>query len=397
MKPYKIYEPERSSYTDRVSGATVHMLTNYKGHSVHPYFTENAWFDGGRKFIFTSDRENVTNLFSFDLESGEIAQLTDFSNARLGPVRIVKHVNKERNETYYWQNGCLYALSLDDLGVRPVFLAPRDERFCSGGGVLNAGGGITGAGGKHIYVGLTEDLSRRIFTRMGANYVGFEETFEAKPLCIILEIDLDTGAARKVWEEKCWVGHINPSPSLEGILTFCHEGPWDRVDNRMWVLDVKTGKARMLRPRKQPGEMIGHEYWLQDGLTVGYQVHVPTEGSPVRTTYTGFIRWDGTGEIEALNGPMQSPDHVFSLDTERIVTDAGRAIKLIRREGARFDSPRVLCMHDSSFYFQNSHPHPCFTPDGKHVLYASDIEGYVNLYLADIPDYESLPYLDKVK
>ena len=36
MKPYKIYEPERSSYTDRVSGATVHMLTNYKGHSVHP-------------------------------------------------------------------------------------------------------------------------------------------------------------------------------------------------------------------------------------------------------------------------------------------------------------------------------------------------------------------------
>ena len=96
MKPYRIYQPERTTCTDRVSGAKVHMLTNYKGHSVHPYFTENAWFDGGRKFIFTSDRENVTNLFSFDLERGEMAQLTDFSNNRLGPVRIVKHVNKER-------------------------------------------------------------------------------------------------------------------------------------------------------------------------------------------------------------------------------------------------------------------------------------------------------------
>jgi oligogalacturonide lyase len=57
-------------------------------------------------------------------------------------------------------------------------------------------------------------------------------------------------------------------------------------------------------------------------------------------------------------------------------------------------SAERLCMHDSSFYFQNSHPYPCFTPDGKHVLYASDIEGYINLYLADIPDYDSLPYLD---
>jgi oligogalacturonide lyase len=54
-------------------------------------------------------------------------------------------------------------------------------------------------------------------------------------------------------------------------------------------------------------------------------------------------------------------------------------------------------MHDSSFYFQNSHPHPCFTPDGKHVLYASDIEGYINLYLVDIPDYDSLPYLHAMK
>ena len=323
--------------------------------------------------------------------------MTDFSDPRKGPVRIPKHVNRERNETYYWQNGCLYALSLEDLSVRPIFVAPRDGRFSSDSGVLNVGGGITGAGGKAIYIGLTEDLSRRIFTRMGANYVGFEETFAARPLCIILRIDLDTGRCDKVWEERCWVGHINPSPTLEGILTFCHEGPWDRVDHRIWVLDTGTGKAARLRPRRQDGEMIGHEYWLQDGKTVGYQVHIPDPGGRTRTTWTGFIRYDGTGEIEALNGPMQSPDHVFSLDTNMIVTDAGKAVKLIRREGARFDAPRVLCMHDSSFYFQDSHPHPCFTPDGKRVLYASDIEGYINLYLAEIPDYESLPYLNAQK
>ena len=35
--------------------------------------------------------------------------------------------------------------------------------------------------------------------------------------------------------------------------------------------------------------------------------------------------------------------------------------------------------------------------DGVSMLYASDIEGYINLYLADIPDYDPLPYLDAKK
>ncbi len=387
MKPYKIYAPERTTSKDRVSGATVHQLTNYLGHSVHPYFTNNAWYDNDRRFIFTSDRENVTNLFSFDLESGEMAQLTDFSDRRKGPVQIVRHINRERNETYYWQNGCLYGLSLSDLSVRPIFIAPKNG--------YHVGGGITGAGGKYIYIGFSEDLTDRIFTNLGASYIGFRETFEAHPHCMIYQIDLDSGEGRVVWEEHCWVGHINPSPTVDGILTFCHEGPWDLVDNRMWVLDVNTGKVHQLRPRKAEGEMIGHEYWLQDGVHVAYQVHVPTPGNPVRTTYTGFIHYDGTGEVEALNGPMHSPDHVHSLGMDMIVTDAGKAIKLIRREGDKFDAPRVLAMHNSSFYFQNSHPHPSFTPDGKRVLYASDLSGYINLYLAEIPDYETLPYLDQ--
>lgn len=388
MKPYRVYEPEWFTFTDHVSGVKVRQLTNYKAHSVHPYFTNNAWYDNGSKFIFQSDRGNCTNLYSFDLESGEMSQLTDFSDPNRGEGRLTMHVNKERKETYFWQKGCLYGLSLEDLSVHPIFIAPK--------GKFNVGGGITGGGGKYIYISFTEDLSDKIFTNLSASYIGFEETFRAKPHCMIYQIDLDTGAGRVVWEENNWVGHVNPSPVLPNILTFCHEGPWDLVDNRMWVLDVETGKVNQLRPREAEGEMIGHEYWLQDGIHVGYQVHKPL-GQPVRTTYTGFIKYDGTGNVEALNGPMCSPDHVHSLGTDMIVTDAGKAVKLIRREGDTFDRPRVLAMHNSSFYHQNSHPHPSFTPDGQHVIYATDVSGYINIYYADMPDYDSLPYLDEVK
>ncbi|MBM3889895.1 MAG: oligogalacturonide lyase, partial [Verrucomicrobia bacterium] len=53
---------EWSTYKDAQSGVEVVQLTNYKGHSHHFYFTNPGWYDGGRKLLFSSDRDNRTNL-----------------------------------------------------------------------------------------------------------------------------------------------------------------------------------------------------------------------------------------------------------------------------------------------------------------------------------------------
>jgi oligogalacturonide lyase len=42
------------------------------------------------------------------------------------------------------------------------------------------------------------------------------------------------------------------------------------------------------------------------------------------------------------------------------------------------------------------HVHPRFTPDGKQVLYTADPRGYGQLFLADVPEFESLPKLEDV-
>src|SRR5690625_7895403 len=42
------------------------------GHSHHLYFTENGWYDNYKRLLFQSDRENQTNLFSINLETGKI-------------------------------------------------------------------------------------------------------------------------------------------------------------------------------------------------------------------------------------------------------------------------------------------------------------------------------------
>jgi oligogalacturonide lyase len=71
------YPAEWKTLTDPRTGVEVLQLTDYRGHSHHPYFTNPGWHDGGRRLLFGSDRNNRTNLYSVHLETGEITQLTD--------------------------------------------------------------------------------------------------------------------------------------------------------------------------------------------------------------------------------------------------------------------------------------------------------------------------------
>ena len=70
---------EKYTYIDRACGTEVTRLTSYRSNSNHLYFTNNCFYDGGRKIVFASERGNAHNLFSLELESGIIEQLTDFA------------------------------------------------------------------------------------------------------------------------------------------------------------------------------------------------------------------------------------------------------------------------------------------------------------------------------
>lgn len=376
-KAFEVFPSEKFDFTDRISGAKITQLTSYKCHSHHAYFTNNGWWDDGKRLLFTSDRGNATNLHSIEIESGEISRLTDFGPSDKG-MGFPNDVNPTRPEVYYQKSKTLYALNLETLETRPLYTAPEG---------FHMGGGLVSADGKYVFSGLSEDLSDRIYTNMGAAYIGFRETFQAKPDCRIIRIDTEKGGAEVLWQDNCWIGHINPSPTMPTCMTFCHEGPWDLVDHRIWFMDTETCKPVMLRPRKMDGEKIGHEYWYADGVRVGYQAHKPGLGS-----YFGVIDYDGKNDFEAPCVPFPSPDHIHSNDFNLIVSDSGKSIKLYRYNGKDFDEARVLCMHDGSFFYGSHHPHPRFNADGKHILYNSNCSGYCNLYLVEVPeDVAALP------
>ncbi|MFN2285964.1 MAG: oligogalacturonate lyase family protein, partial [Anaerolineae bacterium] len=202
-----------------------------------------------------------------------------------------------------------------------------------------------------------------------------------------------------IHEDRRYMGHVNTSPALPDILTFCHEGPWNWIDQRIWGLNVQTGETWKIRP--QHGDYsIGHEYWFADGVHIGYHGRPRDESGK---HVFGHIKWDNSDWVED-HFPFHST-HFHSLDEKLIVGDGTAAfvftsestarpyIQLFKWDGGRYVGPRILAYHRSTFNNQHAHCHPRFTPDGKAVLYTSDLTAYSNMYLVEIGDFEDLPEL----
>ena len=64
---------------------------------------------------------------------------------------------------------------------------------------------------------------------------------------------------------------------------------------------------------------------------------------------------------------------------------------LWRYRGGKFEGPKVLAWHRGSFHTQRVHVHPCFSPDGRQIVYTADPQGYGQVFMVDIPEFESLP------
>jgi oligogalacturonide lyase len=375
----RIWAPEWSTFPDPTSGVTVRQLTNYRCHDSHLYFTNRGWYAGGQKLLIVSDREDATNLLGIDLSSGEMTQLTDFGDVEVSLQGAF--LNPVRDQICFYLGDDLVALDLDSLEITKLYTRPEG---------YNRGGLSITSDGKYVLTAHSEDLTGRFPIDLAHGYIGFREIWEAHPHCMVVKIALDGSGHEVVYEENYWVGHINTSPTLPHIMTFCHEGPWNLVENRIWGLNHETGDSWMLRPNA-PDEAIGHEYWMADGEHIGY--HGRTPDGPVY----GSVRYNDTERVEApfTYGSM----HFHSKDLGLIVGDGGRQDPYVLiwrfRDGA-FEGPKVLATHRGSFHIQRLHVHPCVSLDGSQVVYTADPQGYGQVYMVDIPEFDALPDRDSI-
>ena len=299
------FAAEGRRFADPLTKTPIRQFTDYRAHSHHLYFTNSGLWDEGGRLLIGSHRNNAANLYSVELSSGRTTQLTDFP-PEAKPNLQCSFVNPRRVEAYFTCAGELLALDLRTLRRRAIYRSPDG---------YNTGMLSCTADGKTVCMAVSQDLSEKIRMDVGHGYVGFAEYSAAHPHCRIVGIPTGGGEARVLHEEKFWLSHVNTSHVLPDVLTFCHEGPWDAVEQRMWTLNVATGSVQPLQPQV-PGEAIGHEYWFADGKRVGY--HGRKDG----VHRFGWVWWNGRSgeEYDFPHGSF----HFHSMDETLIVGDGAR-------------------------------------------------------------------------
>ncbi len=384
----KKWPSEIKSYKDSLTGVNITQLTDHMAHSFHLYFTNNGWYDDENKMLIVSDRDNQTNLFSVDLLNGELIQLTDLDTSMTHGLQSA-FINPVKPEVYFTVGDSIIALNLKTYEEKVIFTSLDAFNFSN----LSCT-----ADGKHLCFGLTEDMSSHIPTNLSGGYIGFEEMEAAKPYCQIHLLHLNDGMNEIIHEDNRWIGHVNASPTVPHLITFCHEGPWSHIDHRIWLMDLHTRKKWKIREGKV-NEYAGHEYWLANGTHIGY--HGYTDSLEIEQgKFFGTIKYDNS-ECDEYKFPYQNM-HIHSNERDLIVGDGQQSsaygannkdyIFLWEKSAGQLKGPLILCRHRCSFHVQKTHVHPRFSPDGKKILFTSDQSGYGQVYMVEVPDLKELPH-----
>lgn len=383
------WQSEKREFQDAKTGRAITQLTS-TGNNVHLYFTENSFDAYKNEIIFKSDRASgedkaphddpVYNLFKLNLDSGEIVQLTEDGISLHGVTktpdsRIVVFSDHHSIKQLDPDTGKISVLYEEtgnySLGAASIASNQRYVAFCR---------------------------NERVEIPRGPNYSGFKESYYAIKDARVTVAYLDGSGWFDAFKDTHWLGHFQFCPTDSTLATFCHEGPWNLVTQRIWIIDFLAREARPCF-RQNERDSIGHEFWTQDGL-IFFDNRGPGHDGTITSDRTqavaadvavkqqeDFVPFVGLADqkgniVKRIDMPFYCNHYHGNPDNTMLVGDDVDELVLIDIAG---DHPtlEVLCQHGTSWHTQSAHCHPTWSWDGNRILYASDKGGKVNLYLMD--------------
>jgi oligogalacturonide lyase len=383
----KNYPSELKRYQDSVSGRTVTQLTQ-SASSYHLYFTDNSFTLGDKEIYYVSTKGSpdgqAYQFFRMDLSTGISMQVTEEPGGITGSFTKTP----DSGMLVYVAGRQIKRLDTATGASRVVYEEP-DPRVSMGAPFISP---------NKRFIGYAFNESGEHVKRMtGTNYGGFKETMFSIKKGGIRMIDMDTGEDSVVWEDTHWVGHFQFSPDDDTIATFCHEGPWNYVHQRIWILDTMK---RSVTPcyRQQEDDSVGHEFWTRDGLIFfdnrgrGHDgtitsdrgqavVQAPSEGEG-QIPIIGFA--DKRGNIlRTIQLPYYCNHYHANTSNTLLAGDEVDDLVLIDISGEK-PAHSVLCRHSTSWRTQRAHPHPTFGWGDQKILFTSDRTGECCLYLIEL-------------
>ena len=72
-----VLSSEKREYREPATGVRVVQLTDAPCHNVHPYYNQEGFVDGSGRYVFSSNRSGIGQIYAVEIASGRIVQLTD--------------------------------------------------------------------------------------------------------------------------------------------------------------------------------------------------------------------------------------------------------------------------------------------------------------------------------
>jgi len=362
-----------NEWIDKDTHHKIIKLTRRDGDNLSFYFHNNPFVENKMVF-YGRDEHKLKHLFTVDLTTFKIEQLTHHGTAISGEIVSVK-----RNESFYQANDSVFATDISSKKERLVFIFP--ENFKGDITTINADGSLLGG----VWATPQE---KEISKRYPEKHDYFGRIYESKLPRTLFTIDIEKGELKKVFTDSAWLNHVQFSPTDPNLLMFCHEGPWHKVD-RIWTINIKSGNIKLIHKRTMDMEIAGHEWFSPDGNRIWFDLQMPrgkmffVGGADVQTGVE--TKYQLQRDKWSVHYTISSDQRLFAGDggDSSSVAKAkdGKWIYLFTPVGNTFQSEKLVSMRYHKYKLE---PNVHFSPDGKWVIFRANFEGEENVYAVEI-------------
>ena len=372
------------------------------------YFHQNAFSPQGDAMILTSP-SGISVIALATREIKLIAPGVQYSVTTSSGVEF----GRRSRRVFYEKDGAIFATDIDTLATRQLARLPRggamsainaDETLAVG--ILNEGPVPPGPVGWPAPGTVMLGPDGRPLSFAEQREVLLNRRVDQRLPMAMFTLNLQTGEVRTILHTTDWLGHVQFSPTDPGLLMFCHEGPWHRVD-RIWTMRTDGSGQTKVHTRTMNMEIAGHESFGADGRMIWYDLQTPRgvdfwlAGYEIATGRSLRYHLDRNEWSVHFNS---SPDGKLFIgdggDSEMVAhAPDGKWIYLFHPENVPdvaglkapnsadliqpgfFRSERLVNMAKHNYQLE---PNVHFTPDMKWVIFRSNMHGPTHVYAVEV-------------
>ncbi len=375
--------PMPPAWIDKDTGRKIIHLIPGDGENSSFYFHNNPFIPAtgnqNEKMIFYRRVDNSRQIFSLDMKTKEITQLTNKGRVS-GEI-----VGPKSRRVFYQSRDSVFATGVEDHNTRLIFVFP--DSLYGGITTLNAHESLLGGS-----ISRKTDVEKDRSRQRPEGVSSFEWTYEGKMRRSLITISVETGEMKIIHTDNAWLNHIQFSPTDPNLMMFCHEGPWHKVD-RIWTIDVIKGIPKLMHKRTIDMEIAGHESFSPDGKKIWFDLQMPrgknffwanvdlSTGQETKYSLTPdewSIHFTTSPDGKWFAGDGGDPSQVAKAKD-------GMWIYRFELEGDHLASERLVNMkHHNYSKTSGTEPNEHITPDGKWIIFRANFEGYTDIYAVEV-------------